>query len=153
VAVLAVACRDEARAETFAQDHAAPKVHSSYEALLADPDVHAVYIGTPNGLHVKWAVAALKAGKHVLCEKPIASIAQEAREVIAAAEDNNRLLMEASHSFHHPANIRAREIVRSGELGDLETATSVFTIPLSSCRRATFATRPKAPSPSWPGAP
>src|SRR4051812_47074871 len=66
----AVASRDEARAKAYAEEHGIPRAHGSYEALIADPDVDAIYISTPNGLHVEWSVRALEAGKHVLCEKP-----------------------------------------------------------------------------------
>ena len=129
VVVTAVAARDAARAAKFAASHGIPKSYGSYAALLADPDIDAVYVPSPNGLHYAWVVRALEAGKHVLCEKPIASNADEARAMVAAAEAAGRVVMEAAHCFHHPAMLRAREIVRSGELGAVERVEAVMEIP------------------------
>ena len=84
--VVAIAARSAARAQAFADKHGIPRVHGSYEDLLADPAVDAVYNPLPNGLHGKWTLAALEAGKHVLCEKPFAADAAEARTLLAAAE-------------------------------------------------------------------
>jgi len=89
-----------------------------------------VYIPSPNGLHFRWAMKAFEAGKHVLCEKPITANAEEAEQLVAAAVSHRKVLMEAAHSFHHPANQRAREIVRSGALGDLLSVTGIFDVPL-----------------------
>src|SRR5689334_4172586 len=85
---VAVAARDRGRAHGFARKHGVQRVHDSYQALLADPDVEAVYIPLPNGLHARWMVAALAAGKHVLCEKPFTANADEARDVAAAAAES-----------------------------------------------------------------
>jgi len=129
VVVTAVAARDARRAAEFAARHGVPKSYGSYAELLADPDVDAVYVPSPNGLHCAWVVRALEAGKHVLCEKPIASNADEARAMVAAAERAGKVLMEAAHSFHHPALIRAREIVRSGEIGEVTRVDATLEIP------------------------
>jgi predicted dehydrogenase len=130
VIIAAVAARDSTRAMAFAKKHHIPRFFSSYEELLAQQDIDAVYIPSPNGLHFKWACAALRAGKHVLCEKPITSNAEEAEALLHCAKECNRLVMEASHSFYHPALIRAREIVRSGELGVIQSVEASFKIPL-----------------------
>src|SRR5215510_12427319 len=97
VVVAAVAARDVSRAQAFAAKHGIPRVHDSYEALIADPDVDAVYNPLPNGLHGRWTRAALEAGKHVLCEKPFTANAVEAREIAASAAASNRVVMEAFH--------------------------------------------------------
>ena len=93
--------------------------HSSYETLLADPDIDAVYIPLPNHLHVEWTLKALKAGKHVLCEKPMAMQAQDYEQLISARDSTGLLAAEAFMIVHHPQWIRAREIVQSGSLGRL----------------------------------
>jgi D-xylose 1-dehydrogenase (NADP+, D-xylono-1,5-lactone-forming) len=94
--LLAIASRDPARARELADRHGVPRVHADYAAVLADPDVDAVYVPLPNSLHLSWTQRALAAGKHVLCEKPLALNATEAREMAAAARVSGRLLMEAA---------------------------------------------------------
>lgn len=130
VDVVAIAARDRARAAEAARKHGIPTVHDSYEALLADPRVDAVYIPLPNGLHGRWTLAAIAAGKHVLCEKPFTANADEAREVAKTAADSSVVVMEAHHTSHHPQTKRAAEIVRSGMLGDLESAEAAFIVPM-----------------------
>src|SRR5688572_18600220 len=93
--VVAVASRDRDRAEAYAREHGIERAHGSYEALLEDPEVDAVYVSLPNSLHVPWSVRALEAGKHVLCEKPLTRRAADAEEAFAAAERTGRLLAEA----------------------------------------------------------
>ncbi|GLC69143.1 hypothetical protein PLESTF_000794700 [Pleodorina starrii] len=100
--VVAVAARDGDRAREYAKQHGIPRSYGSYEALLADPDVDAVYVGLPNGLHGQWARAALKAGKHVLCEKPFTANEEEAREVHALARSRGLVCREAFHYREHP---------------------------------------------------
>ena len=119
VRVEAVAARDEARARGFARRHAIPRVHTSYDDLLADPAVDAVYNPLPNGLHGRWTIAALDAGKHVLCEKPFTANRAEAEQVAAIADASGKVVMEAFHYRYHPLAARVREIVDSGELGEL----------------------------------
>ena len=121
--VAAIASRDEARAKEASQKLGIAKAYGSYEALLADPDIDAIYNPLPNNLHVPWTLKALKAGKHVLCEKPIAMNAAEAAELRAAA--GGRHMMEAFMVRFHPQWLRARELVRAGKIGELK-AVQVF---------------------------
>ncbi|EOD64471.1 Gfo/Idh/MocA family protein [Amycolatopsis vancoresmycina] len=130
VSVTAVAARSRDRAQAFATRHGIPVVHSSYEALLADPEIDAVYNPLPNGLHGRWTLAALAAGKHVLCEKPFTANAAEAREVASAAAASDRVVMEAFHYRYHPLALRVEEIVASGELGTLQRVETALCFPL-----------------------
>src|SRR5262249_19664365 len=130
VAVAAVAARDPARAAAFARRHGIPRVHPTYDALIADPDLDAVYIPLPNGLHAEWAIRALRAGKHVLCEKPLAANAAEAEAMTRAATESGRLLMEAAHSMYHPLAARLKSILGSGELGPGRQPQAYFCVPL-----------------------
>src|SRR5262245_13322430 len=101
VVVEAVAARDPARAARFAARHAITRVHADYRALLADPEIDAVYNPLPNGLHGEWTIAALDAGKHVLCEKPFTANAEEAEQVAAVARRSGLVTMEAFHYRYH----------------------------------------------------
>ncbi|WP_243639793.1 Gfo/Idh/MocA family protein [Streptacidiphilus pinicola] len=134
VEVVAVAARERARAEAFARKHAVPVVHDGYEAVLADPDVDAVYIPLPNGLHAEWTLKALDAGKHVLCEKPFTANRAEAEQVAEAAEAayarDGLVVMEAFHYRHHALAARMREIVAGGELGALRRVEAELSFPL-----------------------
>ncbi|GLY44444.1 oxidoreductase [Amycolatopsis sp. NBRC 101858] len=130
VDVVAVAARSLERAQAFAAKHGIPRAHSSYEALLADPDVDAVYNPLPNGLHGRWTRAALAAGKHVLCEKPFTANAAEAREIADLAAASDRVVMEAFHYRYHPLALRAEEIIASGELGSLVRVETALCFPL-----------------------
>src|SRR5438034_2068044 len=115
VTVAAVAARGLARAEAFALRHGLPTAHGSYEELLADPDIDAVYNPLPNSLHGPWTLRAIEAGKHVLCEKPFASNADEAAQVARAASASGLVVMEAMHYRYHPLTQRLGEVV--GEFG------------------------------------
>ncbi len=115
VTVAAVAARDRSRAAAYAERHGIPVAHGGYEALLADPDIDAVYNPLPNSLHGPWTLKAIAAGKHVLCEKPFASNAEEADLVADAAAASGLVVMEAMHYRYHPLIRRLRELV--GELG------------------------------------
>ena len=130
--VVAVAARDPLRAARFAKRHGIAKVHASYDALLSDPAIDAVYNPLPNGLHCVWTLRALAAGKHVLCEKPIASNADEAQQMAEAAEKSGRVLIEAFHWRHHPLAARMREILRAGELGEIRHVEASTCIPMLS---------------------
>jgi len=130
VVVTAVAARDLSRAEQFAAKHGIAHVHDSYEALIADPDVDAVYNPLPNALHGRWTAAALEAGKHVLCEKPFTANAAEAREIAELAAKSERVVMEAFHYRYHPLAMRAEEIIASGELGTLQRIDAALCFPL-----------------------
>jgi predicted dehydrogenase len=134
VVVAAVAARDVSRAQAFAAEHGIARVHDSYDALLGDPDIDAIYNPLPNGLHGKWTRAALAAGKHVLCEKPFTANAAEAREISELAAHSDRVVMEAFHYRYHPLALRIEEIIASGELGKLQRveAALCFPLPMSS---------------------
>ena len=130
-AVTAVAARDRARAEAFAHKHQIPRVLGNYAELVNDPDIDAVYNPLPNGLHGYWTIAALKAGKHVLCEKPFTANADEARAVAEVDNGNPGLVvMEAFHYQYHPLAKRLVEIIRSGELGNISNVDVSFSAPL-----------------------
>ena len=124
--LVAIASRDRARADAVAADARIERVHGSYEALLADPDVDAVYVPLPNHLHAEWSIAAARAGKHVLCEKPLAPTAAEAERMVAAAESEGVHLMEAFMYRLHPSWVRVVELVRSGAIGRLVAVQSWF---------------------------
>jgi predicted dehydrogenase len=130
VVVAAVAARDVSRAQAFAANHGIARVHDSYEALIADPEVDAIYNPLPNGLHGRWTRAAIAAGKHVLCEKPFTANAAEAREVAELAANSDRVVMEAFHYRYHPLILRIEEIIASGELGGLERVEAAICFPL-----------------------
>ena len=124
--IVAIASRDGETARRVADRLAIPRAHGSYEALLADPDVDAVYIPLPNHLHAEWSIAAARAGKHVLCEKPLALTAVDAARMIEAAEAAGVHLMEAFMYRHHPSWVAVRELVASGRIGTLTAVQSWF---------------------------
>jgi predicted dehydrogenase len=125
--VAALASRDLAKAQAAAKQLGIPKAYGSYEDLLADPEVDAIYNPLPNHLHVPWSIKAIEAGKHVLCEKPIALTAAEAQELADAAAKHPHLkVMEAFMYRHHPQWQRARQIVSAGGIGALRTIQSFF---------------------------
>jgi predicted dehydrogenase len=124
--IVAIASRDGATAARVAPDLGIPRAHDSYEALLADPEVEAVYIPLPNHLHLEWALAAAKAGKHVLCEKPLALTSADAEQMVAAAREAGVLLMEAFMYRLHPSWQAVRELIASGRIGRLQTVQSWF---------------------------
>jgi len=126
VEVVAIASRDGARAAETARAHGIAKAHASYEALIADPDVDAVYIPLPNHLHVPWSERAAAAGKHVLCEKPIATTTAEARRLIAARDRASVVICEAAMVRVQPRWHAARELVRAGEIGQLRAFIGTF---------------------------
>lgn len=124
--VVAIASRDPARGRLFAAQLGIEKLHESYEALLADPAVDAVYIPLPNHLHAEWTIAAARAGKHVLCEKPLALRAADAERMIEACEASGVQLMEAFMYRHHPSWVAVRELVAAGRIGQLVAVQSWF---------------------------
>jgi xylose dehydrogenase (NAD/NADP) len=129
--LVAVASRDPAQAGQFAREHGIPRHHGNYEALLEDGDVDAVYNPLPNSLHKEWTIRAAEAGKHILCEKPLALSAEECREMATAAETNGVKLMEAFMYRFHPRTERVIAMVRDGELGKLRAIKSAFTFKLT----------------------
>jgi predicted dehydrogenase len=130
VEVTAVAARDGERAKAFATKHHIPRWYAGYEDLLSDPDIDAVYNPLPNGLHGRWTLAALAAGKHVLCEKPFTADAAEARTVAGVAATSGLVVMEAFHYRYHPLADRLARIVSSGELGAVQRVEVAFSVPL-----------------------
>jgi D-xylose 1-dehydrogenase (NADP+, D-xylono-1,5-lactone-forming) len=129
VRMLAVASRGPTRAEAYAREHGLERAYGSYDELLGDPDVEAVYVSLPNALHVEWTIRALRAGKHVLCEKPLTRSPEEAEQVFELAAQEARLAMEAFMWAHAPQIRRARELIEGGEIGELRLvrATHAFT--------------------------
>jgi xylose dehydrogenase (NAD/NADP) len=136
VDVLAVASRDQARADTYAREHSIERAYGSYEELLADGDVEAVYVSLPNSLHVDWSIRALEAGKHVLCEKPLTRRPVEAEWAFDAAERAGRVLMEAFMYRHHPQTMRIKQLVEEGAVGELRAIRAAFSFDLLAERDA-----------------
>ncbi|MFN2244231.1 MAG: Gfo/Idh/MocA family protein [Anaerolineae bacterium] len=125
--MVSIASRDLDRARMVAAELGMSRAYGSYEALLADPEIDAVYIPLPNHLHVPWSIRALEAGKHVLCEKPIGLSAAEAEELLAVSTRHPHLkVMEAFMYRHHPQWQRARQLAREGAIGDLKTVQAFF---------------------------
>ena len=124
--VVAIASRDGEQARAVAGQLGIPTAHPSYEALLADPGIDAVYIPLPNHLHMDWTIAALRAGKHVLCEKPLAMTADDARRMVDVAHETGLHLMEAFMYRHHPSWVAAMDLVKSGRIGTVTAVQSWF---------------------------
>jgi len=130
VGLLAVASRDKNRAEAYADEWEIPRAYGSYEDLLADPEIEAVYISLPNTMHVEWSIKALEAGKHVLCEKPLTRHPEEADAAFDVAERTGRLLSEAFMYRHNPQTAKVVELVRGGAIGELRLIRSAFSYGL-----------------------
>lgn len=126
----AVASRRPGSARAYADLHNIPRAYDSYDALLADPEITLVYNALPPAAHKEWTIRALEAGKHVLCEKPIAMNAPEAREMVAAADRAGRILMEAFHDRYHPAFNHVLAIWRSGRLGRIRSVLAEFHVDI-----------------------
>ncbi len=129
--VAAIASRDKAAAERAAKALGIPKAYGSYEELIADPTIEAVYNPLPNHLHVPWSIKAAEAGKHVLCEKPVALDAAEAERLLAARDRTGKLITEAFMVRAHPQWRRARDLVRQGRIGDLRAIQGFFSYHLT----------------------
>ena len=130
VQVRGIASRSKAKAEQAARELGIQRSYGSYEELLADKEIEAVYIPLPNHMHAEWVKKAADAGKHVLCEKPFAMNAKEAEQAIAHAKSKGVLVMEAFMYRYHPQWKRAREIVKTGEIGTVNAVSTVFTYML-----------------------
>jgi predicted dehydrogenase len=128
--VAAVAARDPQRAAAYAKKHGIEKVHTSYDDLLADESLEAIYNPLPNALHAEWTLKALEAGKHVLCEKPFTSNEAEAKVVADAAKKSGLVVMEAYHYRYHPLAERMRTVVHGGQLGDVQHVHVAMCFPL-----------------------
>jgi predicted dehydrogenase len=134
VQIAAIAARDPQRAEKFARRHRIPRVHKTYEDLLADPEIDAIYNPLPNSLHAEWTIRALRAGRHVLCEKPFASNAKEATEMANVATETGKVLSEGFAYRYHPLTARIKEAMHGAELGRLKhiEARFCFLLPVLS---------------------
>jgi len=126
ITLAVVGARDLDRAQQAANDWNVERAVGSYEQVIESDDIDAVYIATPNALHRKWAIDALRSGKHVLCEKPLASNAAEAREMVAVAEETGLILMEAFHWRYHPLVAQIQALLDAGVIGDVEGADAAF---------------------------
>ena len=130
VELLGVASRDQERAMAYAEEWEIPRAYGSYEALLADPEIEAVYISLPNTLHCEWSIKALEAGKHVLCEKPLSRHPEEVAAAFDAADRTGFMLSEAFMWRHNPQTARLVELVESGAIGELRLIRSTFSYGL-----------------------
>ena len=130
VDLVAVASRTQERADAYAAEWEIPRAYGTYEALLADPEVEAVYISLPNTMHAEWSIKAMEAGKHVLCEKPFTRHPEEVDEAFAVAEKTGRLLSEAFMYRHNPQTKRLAELVANGAIGELRLVRSAFSYSL-----------------------
>ncbi len=122
----AIASRDAAKAQDAARQLGVPKAYGSYEALVADPDIDAVYIPLPNHLHVEWTTRAAEAGKHVICEKPIGLTAADAEALVGVRDRTGVRIQEAFMVRTHPQWLRARDIAQSGQIGELRSIVGYF---------------------------
>jgi D-xylose 1-dehydrogenase (NADP+, D-xylono-1,5-lactone-forming) len=125
--LLAVASRSQDRAEAYAREKKIERAYGSYEALLADPEIDVIYNPLPNHLHAEWTIKAVEAGKHVLCEKPLALSVNEADAISAAARDHGKMVAEAFMYRSHAQTLKVREIVESGKLGKVKMVHGSFT--------------------------
>ena len=130
VEVTAIAARDIQRAEKFANKFGIPRVLPSYDALINDPDIDVIYNPLPNSHHCEWSIKALEAGKHVLCEKPIAANAAEAMRMAEAEKHSGKKLVEAFHYRYHPLMKRVLEVIAEGEIGKIQSIETRMQIPL-----------------------
>lgn len=129
--LLAVASRTQSSADAYAREWRIPRAHGSYEALLADPEIDVIYNPLPNHLHAEWTIKALRAGKHVLCEKPFALTLAEVDAMIAASKETGKVLAEAFMYRHHPQTLKIQEMVAGGEIGTLQLIKGAFTFKLT----------------------
>jgi len=130
VDLVAVASRDQQRADDYAREWGIPRAYGSYEALLEDPEIEAVYISLPNTLHCEWSIKAMEAGKHVLCEKPMSRHPDEVEAAFDAADRTGRLLTEAFMYRHNPQTKRLSQLVDEGAIGELRLVRTVFSYSL-----------------------
>ncbi len=138
VTVSAIAARDPERGREFAHKHGIARVMPSYEAMITDPAIDAVYIPLPAALHGRWTLAAIEAGKHVLCEKPFAANAAEAEQVAAAAKDTSLVVMDGFHYRYHALTERVLELLSSGTIGEVQQLRSRFDAPILSTKNIRY---------------
>jgi predicted dehydrogenase len=129
--LLAVASRTQEASDRYAREHKITRAHGSYEALLTDPEIDVVYNPLPNHLHAEWTIKAVEAGKHVLCEKPLALSVEEVDAIQEAARKHGRIVAEAFMYRHHPQTLKVQELVKSGALGELKLIRGSFSFVLS----------------------
>ena len=129
--LLAVGGRSRQRAEEFAQKWNIPRAYGTYQDLLDDPDIDVIYNSLPNSLHAEWTVKAVRAGKHVLCEKPLAVSLSEVDEIADASQKSGRFVAEAFMYRHHPQTILAKELIDRGEVGEVRLVKGAFTFNLT----------------------
>ena len=129
--LLAVGSRSQGSADAYAREWKIPRAHGSYEALLADPEIDVIYNSLPNHLHAEWTIKAVEAGKHVLCEKPLALSVDEVDAMKTAAQKQGRVVAEAFMYRHHPQTLKVQELVRSGSLGSLKLVRGSFSFMLT----------------------
>ena len=129
--LLAVASRSQESADAYAKEWKIPRAHGTYEALLADPEIDVIYNSLPNHLHAEWTIKAVEAGKHVLCEKPIALSVEDVDAIAAAAQKHGRVVAEAFMYRHHPQTLKVQELVKNGSIGDLKLLRGSFTYEMT----------------------
>jgi D-xylose 1-dehydrogenase (NADP+, D-xylono-1,5-lactone-forming) len=129
--LVAVASRSQARAEEYARQWNIPGAYGSYEEMLADPDIDVIYNPLPNSLHAEWTIRAVEAGKHVLCEKPLAISTAEVDAVITAAKAHRQIVAEAFMYRHHPQTMKVKEMVEGGAIGELRLVRGAFTFNIN----------------------
>jgi xylose dehydrogenase (NAD/NADP) len=129
--LLAVASRDADKAAAYAREWGIERAHGSYEALLDDPEVDAVYVPLPNHLHAEWTIKSARAGKHVLCEKPLALSVAEVDEIASAARESGVVVAEAFMYRHHPQTLKVRELAQGGAIGRVRFVRGTFSFPLT----------------------
>jgi predicted dehydrogenase len=136
VEIVAVGSRDAERAEAYARERGIPRAHGSYDELLDDPEVEAIYVSVPNGLHVEWALRALESGKHVLVEKPFSRHADDVERVFAVAESAGLVVSEGFMWRHHPQTTKLEQLLEEGAIGALRLIRVGFSFPLEVERSA-----------------
>jgi len=129
--LVAVASRSQVKAEAYARQWNIPRAYGGYEVLLADPDIDIIYNSLPNSLHAEWTIRAVEAGKHVLCEKPLAISTAEVDAVAAAAQAHGKIVAEAFMYRHHPQTLKTKELVDSGAIGELRLVRGAFTFNIN----------------------
>ena len=129
--LLAVASRSQSSADAYAREWKIPRAYGTYDELLSDPDIDVIYNPLPNNMHTEWTVKAMRAGKHVLCEKPLALTLAEVDEIIAVSKETGKVVTEAFMYRHHPQTLKVQEIVASGVLGKLQLIKGSFTFTLN----------------------
>jgi D-xylose 1-dehydrogenase (NADP+, D-xylono-1,5-lactone-forming) len=129
--LLAVASRSQTSADAFAHEWKVPRAHGSYEALLADPEIDVIYNPLPNHLHAEWTIKALRAGKHVLCEKPLALTPAEVDAMSAASKETGKVLAEAFMYRHHPQTVEIKKMVDGGSLGKLQIIKGTYSYTMT----------------------